>query len=185
MKNFVKLASIALILLIVSINAQAQTATGNNTLTMGIPAIALLATDVAAVSLELTTAVAGEQVSGGEGTTHVQISSIIGTGLTRKLTASVTGVPVGTSLKVSTTIPGNGNEGGTVGTGSTDMDLINAAAAVDLVTGIGSCFTGVLADDGYTLDYTWNAGSVANYGLIEELSGGTSTVVLTLTEDGS
>ena len=167
--------------LFVTSNGYAQTGTGNNTLTLGIPAIALLATDVGAVTLELTTATAGEAISGGEGTTHVQISSIIATGLTRKITASVTGVPAGTSLAVSAVVPSNGNFGGTVGTGLSDVAL--SASAADLVTGIGSCFTGTATDDGYTLNYAWDAGAVGAYGTIVELGSGTATVVLTITED--
>lgn len=172
-----------LLCLFTSESVNAQTATGNNTLTLGIPGLALLATDVAPVSLELTTSTAGAQISGGAGTTHVQVSSIVASGATRKITASVTGVPTGTSLAVSAVVPSNANYGGTVGTGLSSVDLINAAAAVDLVTGIGSCFTGSASDDGYTLNYAWNAGAVSDYGSIVELSGGSATVVLTITED--
>lgn len=164
-----------------SLNLRAQTATGNNSLTMGIPAIALLATDVSAVTLQLTTSTAGEAISGGIGTTHVQISSIVTSGNTRKINASVTGVPAGTSLAVSATVPTNGNFGGTVGTGLPDITL--TASAADLVTGIGSCFTGTASDDGYVLDYEWDSGVPGSYGTIVELSGGTATVVLTLTDD--
>lgn len=173
--------SLVALILVSNLNVNAQTATGNNTLTMGIPAIALLATDVAAVTLELTTSTPGEPISGGEGTTHVQISSIVATGLTRKITASVTGVPTGTSLAVSATIPSNANFGGTVGTGLTSVELTGTAA--DIVTGIGSCFTGTAADDGYTLDYAWDAGAIGAYGTIVEVTGGTATVVLTITDD--
>ena len=181
MKKSRLLLAMLLIAIFVSSNVTGQTAAGNNTLTMGIPAIALLATDVGAITLELTTTTAGEPISGGEGTTHVQISSIVTSGLTRKITASVTGVPAGTSLAVSATVPSNGNFGGTVGTGSLDVDL--SASAADIVTGIGSCFTGTATDDGYTLDYAWDAGAIGAYGTIVETGSGTATVVLTITED--
>ncbi len=183
MKKISLVFSLLLIVMLFNVQTKAQTATGNNTLVMGIPGLALLATDAASISLELTTSTAGEQIAGGSGTSHVQISSIVASGATRKLTAAVTGVPTGTSLSVSASVPANANFGGTVGTGLSSVDLINSASAVDIVTGIGSCFTGTAADDGYTLDYAWNAGAVGAYGSIVELTGGSATVVLTITDD--
>ncbi|MBT4968184.1 MAG: hypothetical protein HN704_04940 [Bacteroidetes bacterium] len=176
------LLSLLLVAIICASNLRAQTATGNNTLTMGIPAIALLATTTD-VTLELTTTTAGEAISGGQGTAYVQISSIVASGLTRKITATVTGVPTGTALSVSAVAPSGGNSGGTLGTGETAVSLVNSDPAVDIVTGIGSCFTGVSATDGYTLTYDWDSGAVGDYGTIVEVAAGTATVVLTITED--
>jgi hypothetical protein len=181
MKKITLIIAALLMVILPSLKTQAQTDAGTNVLTMGIPAIALLATTTNAIDLQLTTAVPGEAISGGEGTAYVQISSIVATGLTRKITASVDNIPAGTTLNVSASIPSNGNFGGTVGTGSALVDLTTTAA--DIVTGIGSCYTGVSGNDGYKLDYKWNAGSPANYGNIIETSSFNATVTLTITED--
>lgn len=157
-----------------------STATSNHTLTMGIPEVCLLGTSSAAISLQLTTATAGNQITGGTGTGFAQVSSIVSTGETRTITASVTGVPAGTSLSVNTTPPSGGNSGGVLGTGSTNKSLVNGASAITLVTGIGSCYTGAASTDGYQLDYTWSS-SLGAYGSIVASAGVTATVVLTIT----
>ncbi|PKP29890.1 MAG: hypothetical protein CVT99_15565 [Bacteroidetes bacterium HGW-Bacteroidetes-16] len=54
------------------------------------------------------------------------------------------------------------------------------AVAVDIATGIGSCYTGTAAGDGYKLDYAWDAGAAGAYGTIFATGATTATVVLTL-----
>ena len=167
---------------ILSVNVNAQV-TSNQELTMGIPEVLLIkavnASGVTgAVSLELTTTVAGTAISGGTGTSYAQLSSIVTSTQTRKMTASVTGVPTGTELSVATAVPTNANFAGTVGTGT--GSLVLGAVAVDIATGIGSCYTGTAAGDGYKLDYAWDAGAAGAYGTIFATGATTATVVLTL-----
>ena len=174
--------TLAFVLAFICINARAQTssASSNHTLTMGIPEVCLLGTGAAAISLQLTTTTAGNQISGGTGTGYAQVASIVSAAETRTITAAVTGVPTGTSLDVTTTPPSGGNSGGVLGTGTSAKSLVNNAAAVTLVTGIGSCYTGSASTDGYTLDYAWNS-AVGSYGNIVATNGSTATVVLTIT----
>ena len=171
---------VAFFLITTNILGQA-TATSNHTLTMGIPEVCLLSTDAAAIALELTTTTAGAQITGGTGTGYAQVASIVSAAETRTITASITGVPAGTGLVVDTDIPINGNEGGVLGTGTASVALVNGAGAVDLITGIGSCFTGTAASDGYVFSYTWDC-AVGSYGSIVATVGSTATVVLTITD---
>lgn len=180
MKKNVLIITLLGALSILSLTGYAQ-ATANHTLTMGIPEVCLLTTPAGAISLELTTTVPGAPISGGLGSGYSQISSIVSAAELRTITASITGVPTGTSLAVSTVVPTNGNQAGVIGTGTSDIELVNAAAAVTLVTGIGSCYTGTAATDGYKLDYAWNAGASGDYGSIVATVGSTATVVLTIT----
>ena len=182
MKTLITKIEILSVLLFMGFHSMGQTstATSNHTLTMGIPEVCLLGTSAAAISLQLTTTTAGNQISGGTGTGYAQVSSIVSVNETRTITASVTGVPAGTSLAVNTSPPSGGNSGGVLGTGSTNKSLVNAASAVTLVTGIGSCYTGSASTDGYTLDYTWSS-ALGSYGSIVASSGATATVVLTIT----
>lgn len=163
-------------------NVTAQV-TSNQELTMGIPEVLLInAVDASgntgAVSLELTTTTAGTGISGGTGTSYVQLSSIVTSSQTRVMTASVTGVPAGTALALTTAIPSNANFAGTVGTGTSSVELSGTAA--NIVTGIGSCYTGTAALDGYQLDFTWDAGDAGDYGTIFATGATTATVVLTI-----
>lgn len=180
MKNLSITVAILIAFTLFSINAIGQaTATSNHTLTMGIPEVCLLGTDATAIILELTTTVAGAQITGGTGTGYAQVSSIVSAAETRTITAEITGVPAGTSLDVTTTIPTT-NAGGILGTGTSSIALVNSASAVTLVTGIGSCYTGIAITDGYKLDYTWNC-ATGTYGSIVATAGASATVVLTIT----
>lgn len=172
---------VALALTSIQAMGQSSTASSNHSLTMGIPEVCLLGTGAAAISLQLTTTTAGNQIAGGTGTGFAQVASIVSASETRTITASITGVPSGTTLNVTTTPPSGGNSGGVLGTGTTAITLVNSAPAVTLVTGIGSCYTGSASTDGYTLDYAWNA-AVGNYGSIVATTGSTATVVLTITD---
>lgn len=182
MKKTILLTGIIGILFIFNNNAYSQ-ASSNQALTMGIPEVLLIAAVneagvAGAISLELTTTTAGTAISGGTGTSYAQLSSIVTSSQTRKMTASVTGVPAGTELTLASTVPSNANFAGTVGTGSAATTL--GATAVDIVTGIGSCYTGTAALDGYKLDYAWDAGSAGSYGTIFATASTTATVVLTI-----
>lgn len=177
-----------LILAIVAVTAATNNSlfsqvTSNQSLTMGIPEVLLInaVNDqgvTGAVSLELTTTVAGTAISGGTGTSYAQVSSIVTSTQTRTMSASVTGVPTGTTLAVTTSVPTNGNYAGTVGTGTSSVTLSGTDATI--VTGIGSCYTGTAAGDGYQLDYAWDAGAAGSYGTIFATGATTATVVLTL-----
>ena len=184
MKKSIFVLTIALMgtLLGSSIMVQGQTTT--NGLSLGMPELNLLNSASASISLELTTAVAGEMVqsSKSDATARVKISSIIAQGQTRTLSAQVTtgAIPGGTTLKLAAQTP-NSAFGGTKGTFGSDATL-STTSATSIVTGIGSCYSGTEADDGYVLNYTWgldNPGT--SYGDIRAAPGGAAiTVTLTL-----
>ena len=166
---------------ILSLNVNAQDdETATHSLNMGIPEVTLLTGTSSLIDLELTTTVAGTAISGGIGTGYIQISSII-LATPRTITASVAGVPAGTALAVTTVVPVNANQAGVVGTGTAGVSLVNNAGAATLVTGIGSCYTGTGLEDGYQLNYSWNAGASGDYGSIVATAGVTALVTLTIT----
>ena len=182
MKKIILLTGMLGALFMFTNNVNAQV-TSNQSLTMGIPEVLLIAAVneagvAGAVSLELTTTTAGTAITGGTGTSYAQLSSIVTSAQTRRMTASVTGVPAGTELSMATTVPSNANFAGTVGTGTSETTL--GGTAVNIVTGIGSCYTGTAALDGYKLDYTWDAGAAGSYGTIFATGSTTATVVLTI-----
>ncbi len=182
MKNLKLTIGMMVAFFMLTINVSAQDSeTSNQSLDMGIPEVCLLDTDAGAISLELTTTEAGAQITGGTGTGYAQVSSIVSAAETRTITATITGVPDGTSLNVDTATPSNGNQGGTLGTGTSDVSLVNGAGAVTLVTAIGSCYTGTASSDGFVLSYTWDSGAAGTYGNIVATTGSTATVVLTIT----
>lgn len=172
------------LLMTTSLFAQSQTNTSNQVLTMGIPEVALInAVDstgnTAAVSLQLTTTTAGTAITGGTGTSFAQVSSVVSSSSTRTIQANYDQIPSGTTLDVTGAIPANGDGGGEFGTSSGAVTL--STTAQNIFTGIGSCYTGVSAGDGYKLAWQWNAGAPGVYQNIVATSGSSTTVTLTIT----
>jgi len=174
-------------MIVVLVSASATVFAQTNTtqqLTMGIPEVLLInAVDstgtVAAVSLQLTTDVAGTAISGGTGTSYAQVSSIVASGQVRSIQASYDVIPAGTTLDVTGTIPSSGNGDGTFGATASTVTL--STTAQDIFTGIGSCYSGTAPKDGYKLDWQWNAGASGQYASIVATTGTTSVVTLTIT----
>ena len=160
-------------------------ALATNSLSLGMPEINLLSSISGAVNLQLTTAVAGEAVasSATDQTARVKISSVVSGTQTRTLSAKVTtgSVPAGTTLQLMALAP-NASFGGTPGTLIGSDVTLSTESDASIITGIGSCYSGTTADDGYVLKYTWGLDNpAATYGNIRAVSGGTSvTVTLTL-----
>lgn len=186
MKNYYKLFKPVIIFMMIAVFSSqlwAQDNTGTNTINMGIPELQLLATTNPNIDLELTTTTAGEAIqSGAQDSSYVQISSIVSTaGAVRTITAETDAIPAGTVLSLTVIAPSGGNEGGTIGQGIENVEL-STTTAKDIASGIGSCYTGTEATDGYKLVYSWSAGT-ANYGDIVATTGTVATVTLTLTDD--
>ena len=182
MKKTLLILSITLLGILLGSNVMGQdNSTANNTLSLGMPELALLSSPSGTINLQLTTATAGEAVASSirDSTARVKISSVIPGSTTRTLSALVTSVPAGTYLKLMVKAPST-NFGGTVATYGADVTLSTAAATI--ISGIGSCYSGTGALDGYVLRYTWGLDNPAtNYGLVRAVAGNTSvTVTLTL-----
>ena len=170
--------------LLLTTNLFAQTNTTTQALTMGIPEVLLInAVDstgvTAAVSLQLTTNVAGTAISGGTGASYAQVSSIIAAGQTRKIQASYDQIPAGTTLDVTGDLPASSNGDGTFGASANTVTL--STTAQDIFTGVGSCYTGTSAKDGYRLNWKWNASTAGTYANIVATTGSTTIVTLTIT----
>ena len=170
--------------LLLTTNLFAQN-TSTQELTMGIPEVLLInavnsSGNVAAVSLQLTTTTAGDAINGGTATSYAQVSSIVAQSQSRSITASVTGVPAGTTLDVLGVVPSaSGDADGAFGSSAGSVTL--GTTAVNIFTGIGSCYTGTAAGDGYQLNWTWNAGAAGTYANIVATGGATATVTFTIT----
>ena len=150
-------------------------------LSLGMPEVALLVASATTINLNLTTATAGLAVksSVADSTARLKISSVI-TSATRTLSAVVSAVPGGTSLKLEAQAP-NGNFGGTQGTFVSGGSVLPTTGSVSIITGIGSCYSGILTDDGYHLKYTWGLlDPASNYSAVRATGAGV-TVVVTLT----
>lgn len=153
-------------------------------ISLGLPEVALLATSSAGVNLTLSAATtAGEAVqqSISDSTAYVQFSSVISEGSPRILSAKYSGaLPAGTSLTTRVLAP-NANSVGSTGI-PVASEVILSTVDATLVSGIGSCYSGTAADDGYRMVYTWGLDNPsANYADIRATAATNLTVTLTLT----
>ena len=182
MKKTLLILSITLLGTLLGSTVLGQVNVSTNTLSLGMPELSLLSASATQINLQLTTAVAGEAVksSVADSTARLKISSVI-TSTPRKLSASVSAVPGGTVLKLQAKTP-NANFGGTPGTFVSNA-TIPVGSSADIITGIGSCYSGTTTDDGYVLRYTWGLlDPSANYQDVRATGAGVVvTVTLTLT----
>lgn len=168
----------------------AQSYTAGDQITLGVQDFCLIDTNHAPVAMILSASVAGTQVASvSNSDMYVKISSVVPGNTNRKITARVSGgtIPAGTRLTLlaaqSVNLNGGGRRGVVVAT-----PIVLSAIDQDLVTGVGSCYTGTGYTDGYRLTYTWAPYLPAtNYQLLQSTTTPVViTVVLTITaHDGN
>jgi len=168
----------------------AQSYTAGDQITLGVQDFCLIDTNHAPVAMTLSASVAGTPVASvSNSDMYVKISSVVPGGTNRKITARVSGgtIPAGTRLTLlaaqSVNLNGGGRRGVVVAT-----PVVLSATDQDLITGIGSCYTGTGYTDGYRLTYIWAPYLPAtNYQLLQSTTTpAVITVVLTITaHDGN
>jgi len=149
----------------------------NQTVTMGVNSICVLAVTANPGALTVTApAIGGATPSNPtDNTTYAQYTSTVGAGTTRSLTVQWGGsdaAPNGCALRL-TAAPQGGNKGATAG------QITLSSTAANIVTGIRSCATGSGATNGAQLIYELAVTDV------EALVAGQSqqaTITLTLTD---
>ncbi len=189
MKNVNKfLFALALGAISFGANAQADDADDAHDITTDVPEVALLDIETGGanttISLGPTAPTeAGEPLDFSGATDNsltLNYSSTIASGTLRSVTAAITNgtVPAGSDLKV-TAAAHTGTGGGTLGSSAGQITL--DGTATDVLTGIGSSYTGDGNANGHVLTYVLDAQAVANYGNIVHNNGGTNTVTVTYT----
>ncbi len=85
----------------------------------------------------------------------INYTSIVAEGLANKITVVLSNLPPNfTTLKVEASVH-TGTGDGIFGTKSTQLTLVSTSAAQDIITAIGSCWTGDGIANGHKLTYTW------------------------------
>ena len=140
------------------INAQ-DTNEDSHTIAIGIPQVALLdieSTTGTTISLTATAPTeAGEKVVFNQTNSDLWInySSIVGSESTRAVSVQITGGAVPDGLALSVVAAEDVNQGeGTTGTASAEIVLSNENAP-NIITGVGSAYTGNGANKGHNLTY--------------------------------
>jgi len=178
--------SIALLGTLLTINVMGQTTnSSSNTLSLGLQEVSMIHGSTSPVNLTLTPQSAGLAVkpSVSDSTARVLTSSVISGTDTRTMSVVFTGtLPGGTYLTLQAKTP-NANFVGEQGTiGGLATYTTDGGASQDIISAIGTCYSGTGADDGYVLKYTFGiSASTENYGDIRAVGGQTVTATFTLT----
>ena len=175
--------SITLLLSVIGFHVTGQnTNTSTGTITLGLQEVSLIDAN-ADVSLVLTPQSAGLAVkpSVKDSTARILISSVVSAENTRDLSVAFSGtLPTGTFLKLQAKNP-NASFVGTAGTVAGEIEFNNTTSQ-NIVTGIGTCYSGTNADDGYKLVYEFGTSATSeNYADIRAVGGTAITATYTLT----
>jgi len=138
----------------------ADTEVTTQALNLAVNGSALLAIKTPAISLVLSGAAeAGAAIKtvAADSTTRLRISSLVdGTTTTRSISAKLSAQPVGANLIISVLAPTTSFLSGSSVQGTLNSNVIlSAATALDIVTGIGTCWSGIETDSGYVIKYTY------------------------------
>ncbi len=162
----------------------AQQTTAGDPIELQLPEVALIDTDHAPITLTLTTSNAGESIASSDSNSdmYVKVTSLVPAGTNRDISAKITGtVPTGTKLTLSSAAATAANSAGTLGS-PVGSAITLSSSDQNIVTGIGSCYTGTGSTDGYQLTYTWALDNPSvNFGNLEANASTTITVYLTIT----
>lgn len=109
--------------------------------------------------------------------TYFQMTSIVPSNQTLKVTANVTGtIPAGTKLQLTVNPCTTG--AGARGNVSSTVTLVSNSPK-DIITNIGSCYTGTTTTSGYNLYYSWGI-DPANQALLKATPTVTATITYTV-----
>ena len=178
--------SIALLAALLTFNAMGQTTnSSSNTLSLGLQEVSMIHGSTSPVNLTLTPQSAGMAVKPfvSDSSARVLTSSVITGTNTRTMSVVFTGtLPGGTYLTLQAKEPNASfiGEKGTIGGLATYTT--SGGASQDIISEIGTCYSGTGAGDGYVLKYTFGiSASTENYGDIRAVGGQSVTATFTLT----
>lgn len=168
----------------IGLSVWAQQTTAGDPITLTLSELALIDTNHAPVTLELTTSTPGGSIASTGSNTDmwIKVSAINPGSAKRKVTAKITGtVPAGTSLTLIPAAATATNSAGLLGTAISSAITLTTTDQ-DIVTNIGSCYTGTGATDGYQATINWILDNpTVNYGQLDADASTSVTLYLTLT----
>lgn len=165
-------------------NVMAQdTGEAGQAVTYTLPAMKILDVEGVAPTLTFVAPIqAGDAIADAtNNTSWINYTSIVENLATNKVSVAITGtVPAGTTLKVvAAAHAGTGN--GTYGTPAPAVTL--SATAQNLITTIGSCYTGDGNTNGHQLTYTWSV-IPGSYASVVAAAGAGITATYTIVATG-
>lgn len=165
----------------------AQSASTNFTVVVSDLSMISTNTSPSPVSMTLSTSVAGSAIQPVTNSNlYIKVTNIIPYGPNRKITAIISNgnVPTGTLLKMKPAAAFPANLKCTFGNVVSSPVVLNKTSNLTIISGIGSCYTGINPTDGYQVTFTWQPDTTSNYYMINANTGATSvTITLTVSMD--
>ena len=159
-----------------------DTSEAGEAITYSLPAMRILDVEGTAPTLSIVAPdEAGTAIADAtSNTSWINYTSVIETGTTNKVTVALTGatVPAGTTLKVVAAVDA-GLGDGSLGTPADEVTL--STTAQDLITAIGSCYTGDGSSSGHQLTYTWSVDAADYANIVATASASDITATYTIT----
>jgi len=174
---YLGIMAVCMVFSINTLKAQTEATEANGSVTYTIPEMKALAITGEAPSLTFKQTSGAAIVAETDESRWLNYTSIVALNATNKITVKLTGtVPAGTTLTVEAAdaSTGDGSKGGTAGEVTLDD-----TDAHDLITGIGSCYTGNATSEGAQLTYTWSVNSTG-YGDLRAASNETIGITYTI-----
>lgn len=173
MKRSLLILSILILFVAINLNAASDTASHDITLQV-IEVVLIDMNSTALITLSTTAPTNGgeDPIGDSDNSKLLQYTSLVASGVSRNITASMTGTPpAGTSLSAqATSVP--------AGCGTAGAQITLSSTAANIITGISSCATGINTN-GAEITYTYNIDDISS--LIVGASA-TVTVNYTLTD---
>lgn len=184
MKGLVVFAILLSACLLFSISGQAQVSTAGDNIGLTVASLALIGTNAPTISMSFQPlASAGAKLASvSNSNLFIKVSSLVPTGTVRKITVRLlTGtIPAGTQLTIQPVASTTANSGGALGTVSLTPVAISSVDQ-NLITSIGSCYTGTASSDGYNMIFNWSiVNPTTTYGQIVSKSSN-PVIVFTVT----
>ena len=156
----------------------------SHTITLNLEGTALLGISTGDVSLQIdgvTEAGASLNAVAENAETRLRISSLAETGVSRKISAKMSKELIGTQLSIQALPPETTNFTGDAGTYS-DKTILTTTDN-EIITNIGTCWSGIGDNDGYVIKYFYQIKDITPGGDAESIQGSTTvTVTYTLTD---
>lgn len=138
----------------------ADTNVTTNAVTLTVNGSALLAIKTGtSINLSLsgaTEAGAAIQTVAADSTARLRISSLVNGSLTRSISAKLDVQPVGANLFITVMTPTTTFTSGTGVKGTLLPDvMLSSSTANNIITNIGTCWSGTVSDAGYVIKYTY------------------------------
>ena len=144
--------------LLFGIDVIGQVSTAGDNLALTVASTVLIGTNSPTISMSLqpVTAAGAKLSSVSNSSLYIKISSVVPSGTARKVTVKLLSgtIPAGTQITLQPASCTTTNSAGALGT-VVSSPVVVSSVDQNLITNIGTCYTGTGSSDGYNMTFNW------------------------------